>query len=84
MRKVSTITDYFIIVTGTSIAHIQALAKYIIETVKEKPINPIRNFDNNWVLLDFGDFIVHLFLEETRNYYGLEGLWADAPRISKL
>ena len=84
MRKISTITDYFIIATGNSVTHLQALARYIIETTDEKPINPMREFDNNWVLLDYGPFIVHLFLAETRSYYGLEDLWADAPRLKKL
>lgn len=79
LRGLSPITDYFLICTGLSDVHNRNIANSLIEY--EKPVH-IEGFEaGNWVLLDFIDVIVHIFLKETREFYGLERLWGDAPRI---
>jgi ribosome-associated protein len=63
---------------------VQAIARNILENLKKKAIRPLGTEGINegrWALLDYGDVIVHVFLEDVRKYYDLEGLWADAPRI---
>jgi len=85
LRKITTITDFFIIATANSKTHIQTLAKEIIHSLKKDknliPINPLKETDTQWVLLDYQDFIIHLFLKEVREYYNLEELWFEAIRI---
>lgn len=74
----------FVIATGTSRPHIQALAERIEELLKLSGRAPLRDEglpEAEWVLIDYGDFIVHLFQPEARDYYDLERLWRDAPRV---
>jgi ribosome-associated protein len=77
------ITDVFVIASGTSRRHIATLAEAVEERLKGLDRRPLRSEgleDATWVLLDYGDFVVHLFDEPTRRYYDLERLWSDAPR----
>ena len=78
-------SDVFVIATGTSRPHVQALAEWVVERICEelnrKPIRSEGKPEGEWILLDYGDIIVHLFQSSSREYYGLERLWADAPRI---
>jgi ribosome-associated protein len=83
LRKVpGAITDYFVICTGTSDRHVQALAESVEDTVrkelKDKPISREGTQLGEWVLLDYVDVVVHVFLEEKRRFYDIEGLWGDA------
>lgn len=81
MRKLSDITDFFVICTAEVELHARAVADHIIESLKKKGIRPWHNegYQNSrWILLDYVDVVVHIFLEETREFYGLEGLWGDA------
>ncbi len=80
------IADYFIIATVQSTRQAQSLAKEVEMEHKHMRGRRRRNGpadapDSNWVLVDFGDIVVHLFLPEAREYYGLESLWADVPRL---
>ena len=78
------ITDFFVIATGTSRPHVQALAERVEEFLKEHDRAPLRDEglpETEWVLLDYGDFMVHIFQPEARAYYDLERLWRDAPRL---
>ncbi|MCM8819140.1 MAG: ribosome silencing factor [Candidatus Omnitrophica bacterium] len=75
------ITDYFIITSGTSLIQTKAIAENIIENMEENPISVEGIEDGRWILIDYEEIIVHIFLEETRNYYKLEKLWADAKEI---
>lgn len=78
------ITDFFVIGTGTSRPHVQALAERVEELLKENGRSPLRDEglpEAEWVLMDYGDFMVHLFQPEARGYYDLERLWRDAPRL---
>ena len=83
LRKLENrITDYFVICHATSGTQVSAICDSVDETVRkesgEKPLH-IEGLDNCfWVLLDYGNVVVHVFLEEYRNFYSLESLWADA------
>ena len=84
LRGLSTITDYFLIMSGNSDRHTEAIGEAILEKMEEagyKPIGVDGLTEGRWVLLDFGDLVVHAFYDPIREYYDLEGLWADAPRI---
>lgn len=75
----------FVIATGTSNRHVRTLADEVDERVKDhQERDPIRVegiTESEWVLLDYGDVIVHVFQSVTREFYDLERLWADAPRV---
>ncbi len=79
------ITDVFVIASAPNTRLVSFMAEEVERVVKEAggdgPIASEGLEDANWVLLDFGGFIVHLFLEETRRFYDLERLWADAPKL---
>jgi ribosome-associated protein len=78
------ITEYFLIATGTSRPHVQALSDGVEERLRELDRKALRRegvAEAEWVLLDYGDFVVHVFQATTRDFYGLERLWGDAPRI---
>lgn len=81
------IVDYFVIGTVRSTRQAQAIARELDQEVKHwrgrrrRNTGGLETQDSNWVLLDFDDVIVHLFLPEARAYYRLENLWADAPRL---
>ena len=81
ISKISVIADYFIITTGGNPNQIQALAEATEEALQKYGIRA-RNVEGmreaNWVLMDFGDIIVHIFDDENRQYYDLEHTWADA------
>jgi ribosome-associated protein len=79
LRGISPITDYFVICTGLSDIHNRNIAGALID--HEKPYHSEGFESGTWVLLDFVDVIVHIFLKEIRDFYGLERLWGDAPRI---
>ncbi len=79
------ITEVFLIVTGNSRPHVRTLADAVDEKLKEHGRRPLRTeggSDAEWVLLDYGDFVVHVFQPEPRDFYGLERLWGDAPRLA--
>jgi ribosome-associated protein len=81
IRQLTSISDYFIICTGDVDMHVKAIVDEVEEKLKPE-IRPwhIEGYQNlRWVLMDYVDFIVHVFQEEVRNYYNLERLWADAP-----
>lgn len=81
-----TITDIFVIGTGTSNIHVRSLAEGVEEALSEKaqrkPLRREGTQQAEWILLDYGDVVVHLFQPEQRDFYGLERLWRDAPRLS--
>ena len=75
-------TDYFVICTGEVDAQVKAIADSIQEDLKEE-VKPwhTEGYDNlDWVLLDYIDFVVHVFQRDTRDYYNIEKLWKEAPR----
>lgn len=86
LGKVTDFTDYFLICSGGSDRQVQAIADAVDETLRADKVRPLHSEGMNgghWVLLDYGDFIVHVFDEETRRFYGLERLWSDAPEVTE-
>ncbi|HEX6262208.1 MAG TPA: ribosome silencing factor [Actinomycetota bacterium] len=84
VRDLIVITDYFVIASGRSDRQVKTIAESIEEALRgegEKPLRREGRRDGRWVLLDYLDFVVHVFLDEERDFYGLERLWADAPVI---
>ncbi|MBL8008570.1 MAG: ribosome silencing factor [Ignavibacteria bacterium] len=81
LRKLTTVTDYFVICSASSDTQVKAISDFIKEETKKIDERPWHNegYTNlSWVLLDFVDVVAHIFLEDTRKFYNLEGLWADA------
>ena len=86
VRELSSIADYFIIATANSQPHLKALAAHLERQAREqfglRPLAVDGEPASEWVLIDFGNVLVHLMSEETRRRYDLERLWADAPRLA--
>jgi len=84
LKGISSITDYFLLCSGRSDRQVQAIAQGIEEALKKKGIRPLGQegmTGGRWVLLDYADVVVHIFLDPVRKFYDLEGLWMDAQRI---
>src|SRR6266851_9798680 len=84
LRKATGFTDFFVICSGTNPRQIRAIADAIIESLAASGIKPahVEGYDRSeWVLVDYFDFVVHVFAPETRLFYGLERLWGNAERI---
>jgi len=84
VRELITITDYFVIVSGTSDRQVKTLADEVVRELKARGVRPVRREGEvaaRWVLLDFVDFVVHVFNHEEREFYRLENLWRDAPVV---
>jgi ribosome-associated protein len=81
----STYTDFILVLSGRSDRHVQAVAEAVAMTLKQDqgliPYGVEGNKDGQWALLDFGDLVVHVFYHPMREFYDLEGLWIDAPRV---
>ncbi|MDE7097997.1 MAG: ribosome silencing factor [Ruminococcus sp.] len=78
------LADYFVIVNGTSNTHARTLADEVEFQLSQQSIEPDRreaDTSNTWIILDYGDIIVHVFYKETRNFYKLEGVWADGEQV---
>lgn len=78
------LADYFVIVNGTSNTHARTLADEVEFQLSQQGIEPQRresDTGNTWIVLDYADIIIHVFYKETRNFYKLEGLWADGEQI---
>ena len=85
LRDVSSFADYFVICTGSNSRQIQAIADEVEARLKKKGenANSIEGYRNaEWVLMDYGDYLVHVFSEKARTYYDLERLWRDAKSIA--
>lgn len=84
MDAVTIITDFFVICTATNRTQAQAIANNVEAVMKEQGMKILHReglSDGTWVLLDYGDIVVHVFQDEMRNFYGLEALWGDATVI---
>lgn len=89
VREKTSVTDYFVICTGTSDTHVRAICDRVAEKLREVGIRPIRQSNRNgdgggWVLFDYGDVIFHVMLEEKRQFYDLESFWKNLPRDPNL
>lgn len=85
VRETSSITDYFVIASGTSEPHLRAIAEEITERLREehdlRPRATDGTLQTGWLVLDFFDVIVHVMRLDVREHYNLEGLWGDAPQV---
>ena len=84
LRDLSNVTDFFVIVSGSSQPHLRALQENVHARLKEKGVMSYRrssDSDGAWMCLDYVDVVIHIMSEEARAYYNLEGLWAEAPRV---
>jgi ribosome-associated protein len=84
LRKAAAFADYFLICSGTSARQIRTIADAVVETLAARGSKPshVEGYDQSeWVLIDYFDFIVHIFSPESRLFYGLERLWGNAERV---
>ncbi|OEF96255.1 ribosome silencing factor [Desulfuribacillus alkaliarsenatis] len=85
IEGLSVIADYFIVCTGRSVTQVKSLADHVEDTLKQKHNIMAKGIEGTqegkWVLLDYGDIIVHVFRQEEREFYNLERIWADARQI---
>jgi ribosome-associated protein len=84
LRGVSGYTDFLVISSGSSDRQLEAIAESVekeLKTLGHRLVGSEGQRGGKWVLLDFGDVVVHVFHQEERSHYDLEGLWADAPRV---
>jgi ribosome-associated protein len=88
MRPVSPMADFFVIISGTSDRQLKAIIDHIEQETKQNYNIPPWRVEgvpaNGWVLIDYGDVVVHVFLPERRAYYDLEGLWREAPVMVRM
>ena len=84
VRELIVITDYFVIASGETDRQVKTILEEVERAVRdlgEKPVRREGDADSRWVLLDYIDVVVHVFAQEEREYYDLERLWRDAPRL---
>lgn len=84
VRELITITDYFVIASGASDRQVKTIADEVVHSLRGKGNKPVRiegGPGSRWILLDFVDFVVHVFHQDERDHYRLERLWIDAPRV---
>ena len=84
IEDISTIADYFVVVSGTSSTHVRSLSDELEEKLREEGVAPTRvegYRSNSWVLLDYSSVVVHVFTGEAREFYDLDRLWADGIKM---
>ncbi|MFN2493018.1 MAG: ribosome silencing factor [Pyrinomonadaceae bacterium] len=84
LREIASFTDYFIITSGNNERQVQAISDGVVEILKKAgtPVARIEGYKKaEWILLDYGDFVVHVFEEKARRFYDLERLWREARRV---
>jgi len=82
LKSLSSVCDYFVIVSGDADVHVRAIADALSDAMREaghRTVHAEGIREGNWVLLDYIDVVVHIFREPTRRFYALERLWGDAP-----
>lgn len=84
LREIASFTDYFVITSGTNERQVQAISDELVETLKKAgtPAARVEGYKTaEWILLDYGDFVVHVFDEKARKFYDLERLWRESQRV---
>ena len=85
VSEISFFTDYFVICSGASDRQVQAIASAIQEKMKKNGLLPLGvegEKNGQWVLMDYDDVVVHVFYEPVREFYGIERLWSEAPKVA--
>jgi ribosome-associated protein len=78
------LSDYFIIAGGNSSRQVQAISQHVARRMREEGFRPYGvegEHEGHWVLMDYGDLVIHVFYQPVREFYDLEGLWIEAPRV---
>lgn len=84
LREIASFTDYFVIASGTNERQVQAISDEVVETLKRagSPVTRVEGYKTaEWILLDYGDFVMHIFDEKARKFYDLERLWRESKRV---
>ena len=84
--QLSSFTDYFLIASGNSSRQVQAITRHLRKRMREEGFRTYGiegEQEGHWVLMDYGDVVVHLFYQPYREFYDLEGLWVEAPRVNQ-
>lgn len=77
-------TDYFLVASGNSSRQVQAISQHMARRLREEGFKPVGiegEQEGHWVLMDYGDVVIHIFYQPVREFYDLEGLWTEAPRV---
>jgi len=84
LREIASFTDYFVITSGSNVRQVQAIADGVLETLKKigTAVARVEGYKTaEWILLDYGDFVVHVFDDQARRFYDLERLWRESKRL---
>ena len=82
--ELTSITDYFLITSGNSSRQAQSISRHLNRKMRDKGLKPFGiegEHEGQWILMDYGDLIIHIFYKPVREFYDLEGLWIEAPRV---
>ena len=85
VAKLTSIADYFLLASGSSSTQVQAISRHVQRKMREAGFRPYGiegEKEGHWTLIDYGDLVVHIFYQPYREFYDLEGLWIEAPRIN--
>ena len=84
VENLTSVSDYFLITSGNSTRQVQAITRHMQKTLREAGLRPYGTEgeqEGHWVLMDYGDVVIHIFYQPLREFYDLEGLWVDAPVV---
>ena len=84
LREIASFTDFFVIASGANERQVQAISDEVVETLKKagRPVTRVEGYKTaEWILLDYGDFVMHIFNEKARAFYDLERLWRESKRV---
>lgn len=88
LRRLSSVTDYFVVCSGAVDRQLEAISESIVDAIRKthgiRPRHIEGSGETGWVLLDYGDVVVHIFTPSLRSYYNLEALWANAPVLLRM
>ncbi len=85
VEALTSVADYFIITGGSSTRQVQAIARHLRDTLRQAGVRPFGaegEQDGHWILMDYGDVIIHIFYQPLREFYDLEGFWSEAPQVN--
>jgi ribosome-associated protein len=82
--RLTSFTDYFLLASGNSSRQVQAISQHMARRLREEGLRPLGvegEPEGHWILMDYGDVVIHIFYQPVREFYDLEGLWTEAPRV---
>jgi len=84
VSRLTSFTDYFLVASGASTRQVLAMSQHMARRLRDQGFKPFGiegEQEGHWVLMDYGDVVIHIFYQPVREFYDLEGLWAEAPRV---